>query len=193
MTEAKNSSPPATVGDKNPDPAKEAAAKEASEKAAREAAEKDAKAARESQTSSRAGMEDRGSSGMGHVGEQPQEPKTKAFRLKDGFGSHFEAGRGLILPGEVVHLNEHQARAFRDKFEAVDDKDEFKPRSANERARIEAAKTVEPSEESLRAQADKASAEAKAAGVGAGLQRIATEDYSHGTITADPAGTAQRL
>lgn len=46
---------------------------------------------------------------------------TKAFRLKAG-ARHFHDGVA-VQAGDVVHLTQDQARAFRDKFEPADDSD----------------------------------------------------------------------
>jgi hypothetical protein len=46
---------------------------------------------------------------------------VKAFKLREG-AAHTHDGQA-VLPGDTVHLTKTQARAFRDKFEPVDDGD----------------------------------------------------------------------
>ncbi len=52
------------------------------------------------------------------VGEAGQLPETKPYKLRPGY-RHFQDGR-VVQGGEEVQLTEAQAKAFSDKFQAID-------------------------------------------------------------------------
>jgi hypothetical protein len=118
---------------------------------------------------------------------------TKEFKLKAG-KSHSHDGASL-QGGDVVHLNSAQAVAFRDKFDAVDEKAPFKvfgpevhqaakSKVAEREAQARGVGPVTPGNEAAQAQKDKAAAEAKSSGSGA--QAVSTFDATAGTLTKDP-------
>jgi hypothetical protein len=60
----------------------------------------------------------------------PAEP-VKLYRLKKDAKSHGVGLRQKLQPGKVILLTQRQAKAFSDKFEAVDDTDFHVPTPAD--------------------------------------------------------------
>jgi hypothetical protein len=141
--------------------------------------------------------------GQSADGAGVDQTPTAPFTLKPGH-EHTHAGQP-VAAGDTVYLTENQAKSFRDKFAPVG-KTEFKVQKPEVRNTVKKSTDpgLQPSDEAKQAQADKATAEARAAGIGTVAPAAPAEPMTHrgpthtvdgakGTLTADPDGSAQKL